>query len=120
MKLFAILKILSLLFLPPLFLSRPMLWAAEVASGPTDPPEAARIEQPAKPVEQQGEEDLRELRQRYGQDRTGVRARIGMCRRGHGGGHGNGHGGGYGKEGGTMHGPRHPCPYGEQPWNKQP
>lgn len=120
MKPFAILRLLSALFLSSLLLSLPMLWAEEVANGPTDPPEATKIEQPAKPAAPQDEEDLRVLRQRYGQDRTGVRARIGMCRRGHGGGHGNGHGGGYGKEGGTVRGARHPCPHGEQPWNKQP
>lgn len=43
------------------------------------------------------EDDLHTLRQRYRHDPTGVRARLGMCRRGQGGGygpHGGRHGGG--------------------------
>ncbi len=46
---------------------------------------------------QDNEDDLQTLRQRYRHDPTGVRARLGMCRRGQGGGygpHGGRHGGG--------------------------
>jgi hypothetical protein len=39
------------------------------------------------------EPDLQALKQRYQNDATGVRARLGMCRRGHGP-HGGPHGGG--------------------------
>lgn len=44
---------------------------------------------------QDNEDDLQTLRQRYRHDPTGVRARLGMCRRGQGGGHGP-HGGRHG------------------------
>lgn len=46
---------------------------------------------------QDNEAELQTLRQRYRHDPTGVRARLGMCRRGQGGGygpHGGRHGGG--------------------------
>ena len=55
-------------------------------------------------------EDLPNLRHRYRHDATGVRARLGMCRRGHGGPHGNGQH----VDGDAGHGPgrgrRHRCP----------
>lgn len=55
-------------------------------------------------------EDLPSLRHRYRHDATGVRARLGMCRRGHGGPHGKGQH----VDGAASHGPgrgrHHRCP----------
>ncbi|MGE4559477.1 MAG: hypothetical protein AB7E77_04720 [Desulfobulbus sp.] len=116
---------LLIILLFPLLLWSPLLAADEGINQAAEAPRDQQIEQPANPAaDEQEAEDLQALRQRYGQDRTGVRARLGMCRRGHGGGRWKGQGGGYGRgqgQGrGPMHGPRHPCPYGEPQWNSQP
>lgn len=55
-------------------------------------------------------EDLPSLRQRYRHDATGVRARLGMCRRGHGGPHGNGQRARCDEDHGPGRGRHHRCP----------
>ncbi len=47
-------------------------------------------QQQTKTVPPEETVDMRTLREQYRQDPTGVRARLGMCRRGQGG-HGGGH-----------------------------
>ncbi|MDD2465077.1 MAG: hypothetical protein PHI97_13855 [Desulfobulbus sp.] len=110
--------LLSALLFSPLALRANEDVKQPAATSPED-----KVEQPANPTAQSAEE-LQALRQRYGQDPTGARARLGMCRRGYGGGHGNGRGGGRGggrgMGPGAMRGAHSPCPYGEQQWNKQP
>jgi hypothetical protein len=54
------------------------------------PPPAEGTVQPASDGQPREQQELQALRQRYRQDPTGVRARLGMCRRGQGG-HGGGH-----------------------------
>lgn len=61
------------------------------------PPTADAQQSQQADTEQDNEDNLQTLRQRYRHDPTGVRARLGMCRRGQGGGygpHGGRHGGG--------------------------
>ncbi|MGD9949215.1 MAG: hypothetical protein AB7U29_12150 [Desulfobulbus sp.] len=111
-------RTLLLIFFAALLLWPLVLRADESSNKPVETAPNSTVEQSGPPPEAQNSEDLQALRQRYGQDPTGVRARLGMCRRGHGGGLGNGRGHGRGR--GAMHGPQHPCPYGEQQWNKQP
>ncbi|ADW17208.1 hypothetical protein Despr_1036 [Desulfobulbus propionicus DSM 2032] len=71
----------------------PCLQAAEPDGLPTEhvqtavtPQEAGNAPPRTDPSESQ--ENIHVLKQRYGQDPTGVRARLGLCRRGHHGGHG--------------------------------
>ncbi len=101
-----------------------ILWPLHVLADETgkEKTEASppQVEQPAPPLQGQSEEDMRALRQRYGKDPTGVRARLGLCRRGHGRGHGMGHGRCRGQGRGPIHDPNRPCPYGEHKWHKQP
>jgi hypothetical protein len=76
-----------------------------------------RLEEPQTTTEPSAE-TLPALRQRYGRDATGVRARLGMCRRGHGG-HGKGCDEGRGKGHGPRRGQQHRCPLEEQQGEKR-
>jgi hypothetical protein len=104
---------LALLMLMPLTL----LAAEGIGDKPaTGLHETAPITEPAMPFVEHNGEDLQTLRQRYHRDATGVRARIGMCRRSHGKG-GNGHGGGHGRWREEMRDRHPPCAKGEQRWS---
>lgn len=111
-------NILALLALLLLACCPPHLQAAEAEPQQSATASAAPSEQAARPAPncpaahpptadaqqtqqadtvQDNEAELQTLRQRYRHDPTGVRARLGVCRRGQGGGygpHGGRHGGG--------------------------
>lgn len=91
-----------------------LTWPMPIAAAQPHEP-AAKTEQVENATEPSMEtsEDLPTLRQRYGQDATGVRARLGMCRHGHGG-HGQWRAKGMGEGHGPMRGPRPRCPQEEQ------
>jgi len=91
------------------------LSAATSAEQQDQPP---RLEEPQAPSDPSAEA-LPTLRQRYGRDATGVRARLGMCRRGHGGGHGKGFNEGRREGYGPRHGQHRRCPLEEQQGDKQ-
>ena len=59
-------------------------------TAPPEPQPAAHEQVSPATADTTAPEDLPSLRHRYRHDATGVRARLGMCRRGHGGPHGNG------------------------------
>ena len=82
----------------------------EAFTAPPEPPSPTPSQEASATTENAVPEDLPSLRQRYRHDATGVRARLGMCRRGHGGPHGNGQH----VDGDAGHGPgrgrHHRCP----------
>lgn len=90
------------------------LSAATSAEQQNHPP---RLEEPQTTTEPSAE-TLPTLRQRYDRDATGVRARLGMCRRGHGG-HGKRGEEGRGEGHGPRHGQQHRCPLEEQQGEKR-
>ncbi len=90
------------------------LSAATSAEQQDHPP---RLEEPQATTEPSAE-TLPTLRQRYGRDATGVRARLGMCRRGHGG-HGKGCDEGRGEGHGPRRGQQYRCPLEEQQGEKR-
>lgn len=85
----------------------PITGGAAQTAGVVSKTEQTQAVQPApSSTPQTPAEEMQQLRMRYGQDPTGVRARLGMCRRGmmwgqggrgHGPGPHNGRGHGYGR-----------------------
>jgi len=66
--------------------------AAETSvQGQANAPAGSTAEQQPKPLPPETPDDTPSVQQQYPQDPTGVRARLGMCRKGQGGHGGGGH-----------------------------
>ena len=124
MKLFLRPNHFFVLLLLVLLLAGPaMLFAATPEEQTTPEPDSIpKVQQPA--AEQDNESaELEALHQQYHQkDPTGVRARLGMCRRDHARGHGRmgqGKGKGYGRRHGGQAGPHHRWQQGDEAWETQ-
>nr|WP_320009847.1 hypothetical protein [uncultured Desulfobulbus sp.] len=117
-------RIFALLLLVLLLAGPDMLCAATPEEQQTTPVQDSlpKVQQPAAKQDNESAE-LEALHQQYHKkDPTGVRARLGMCRRDHPRGHGRmglGKGKGYGRRHGGQLGPHHRWQQGDEAWETQ-